>query len=326
MEEIKVLSREEEIVSQYRKYGAGIPSNFVAFYHGGLNAIILERSLMLIHFFDRQVHRGYAVFDTMNMFNRKFYLFDQHMLRFNNSMRLAKLKKPKTPEQIKAIMSRIASLTGQKNLNFRYWCSRGAHNLDIVTPDEDGSVFYLIAMKGRPVEVQKGMQKAYTVDTEVKNPNLAEMKSTNYLLNCMAADKAAEKGGLGVMVTEEGYVTEGSVQAVSFVLKDGTYYAPPYYRALRSVTQDRVLELVEAHLIKTGLVTGISRVKKTVDELKKEAVEMMLLGGERIIPIGSWDDMIISHTVGPVTKKIIKLLEEDYKNPDVTYEATITKL
>eukprot|EP00826_Nyctotherus_ovalis_P004046 TRINITY_DN10838_c0_g4_i1.p1 TRINITY_DN10838_c0_g4~~TRINITY_DN10838_c0_g4_i1.p1 ORF type:complete len:327 (+),score=74.08 TRINITY_DN10838_c0_g4_i1:124-1104(+) len=326
MEKIQVLTREEEIISQYRKYGAKIPSNFVAFYHGGIDAIILERSLMLIHYFDRQVHRGYAVFDTCNMFNRKFYLFDQHMSRFNESMKLANLKPSKTPEQIHAIMSRIASLVGQRNLTFRYWCSRGAHNLDIVTSDEEPTVFYLIAMKGRPVTTEKGLLKAYTVDTEIKSPILAEMKTTNYLLNCLAADKAALKGGLGIMVTEDGYVTEGSVQAVGFVLRDGTYYAPPYYRALRSVTQDRVLELVAARLVKAGLVTRISRVKKTAKELKKEAVEMMLLGGEKVFPVGSWDGVVISDTVGPVTQAITKLLEEDYSNPDMTYEATITKL
>lgn len=326
MDEIPVLTSEDEIISAFRKYGSSIPSNFVAFYHGGIDAIITERSLMMLHFFDRQVHRGYAVFDTCNLFNNKLYLFDQHMDRFKYSIKMANLRWPKTPAQIRAIMSRIASIVGEKNLNFRYWCSRGGKDLDIVTHDKEPCLFYLIAMKGRPVTVQKGLLNAFTVNTEVKCPELAEMKTTNYLLNCLAADKAAKKGGLAVMVTEEGYVTEGSVQAISYILKDGTYYAPPYYRALRSITQDRVIELVEQHLLKSGVVTGISRAKKTVDELKRDTVEMMLLGGERVIPIRSWDGKVISESIGSVTKEIMKLLDEDYSNPDVTYEVTATKL
>ncbi len=326
MEELKVLRSEEEIIASYKKFGEGIPSNFVAFYHGGLDAIILEKRFMMVHFFDRQVHRGYAVFDTCNMFDRKLYLFDQHMVRFSNSMKLANLKRPKTNQQIKDIMFKIATLTGERSLNFRYWCSRGAKDLDVTTSPQEPTVFYLVAMKGRPVTIHKGMHSACTASTEVKGALLAEMKSTNYLLNCLAADEAAAKGCLGVMTTEEGYVTEGTVQAIAFVLKDKTYYAPPYYRALRSITQDRVLELVEKHLIKSGMISGISRTKKKVEELKKEAVEMMLLGGERIIPIKYWDDKLISETVGPVTDMIMRLLEADYKNPDVTYSLPQTKL
>ena len=78
MEEAKVLRGDEEILNAYKAYGAGTSSNFLAFYHGGLNAIIMDPKLMLIHFFDRQVHRGYAVFDTCNMFNRKIYLFETY--------------------------------------------------------------------------------------------------------------------------------------------------------------------------------------------------------------------------------------------------------
>ena len=177
MEEAKVLRGDEEILNAYKAYGAGTSSNFLAFYHGGLNAIIMDPKLMLIHFFDRQVHRGYAVFDTCNMFNRKIYLFEQHMARFHNSMKLANLKKPKTYQQILDIMFKIAALTGEKSLNFRYWCSRGSNNLDITTGVAEPTVFYCVAMKGRPVTVAKGMMNAYTVSTEVKGPFLAEIKN-----------------------------------------------------------------------------------------------------------------------------------------------------
>lgn len=326
MDGIGVLKKEGEILAALKKYGEGIPSNFVAFYHGGINSIITDPKLMCIHFFDRQVHRGYAVFDTCNMINRRLYLFDQHMDRFDNSMRLARLKRPKTAEEIMNIFFKIAAITGEKTLNFRYWCSRGAKDLDITTKNEEPTIFYCVAMKGRPVAVAKELMNAYTVNTEVKGPLLAKAKTTNYLLNCLAADEAAKKGGLAIMKTEDGYVTEGSVQAVAFVLKDKTFYAPPYIRALRSITQDRVLELVETHLVGNGWISKISREKMTVEDLKEQVEEMMLLGGERIIPIASWDDQVISKKKGPVTGKIMKLLQDDYSNSDVTINVPCTKL
>lgn len=326
MDKIRVLDNKDDIVAAFRKYGASIPSNTIAFYHGGLNAIILDRTLMMIHFFDRQVHRGYAVFDTCNMFDLKLYLFDKHISRFKNSMKIANLKSPKTPEQIKAIMTQIVSLTGLKSLVFRFWCSRGAMNLDITTPDEVPTVFYLIATQGSQVSIPSGISNAYTVNVEVKNPILAEMKSNNYLLNCLSADEAAKKNGLGIMVTEDGYVVESSVEAVGFVLKGGIYYAPPFYRALRSITQERALELIQKHLMKSGLIKGISRLRKTVAELKDEVVEMMLLGGEKVVPIGKWDDTFISYKRGPVTEAITKLFKEDYNNPDMSCAITLTKI
>lgn len=320
MEKIKVLSDREEIITEYQKFGTQVPETFVAFYHGGLDAIILDRTLMLVHYFDSQVVRGYCVFDTCKMVNYRLYQFHQHMDRFMSSMEMSKLKRPKTREQICAIMARIASVTGEKSLNFRFWCSRGGLNCDIVTPDEVPTVFYLAAIKAELLSVNQSLNKAFTVDIEIKNPMLASIKSNNYLLNCMAAEQALKKGGIGIMVTEDGYVVEGPIQSVSFVLKDGTYYTPPYFRALRSITQDRMLELVKTQLIPSGKITKISRDKKKVDELKDEAVEMMLMGGDKIVSIRSWDEKVFSHEIGPITKILLKLISEDYTNPEASYE------
>jgi branched-subunit amino acid aminotransferase/4-amino-4-deoxychorismate lyase len=298
----------------------------VAFYHGGLNAIITDPRLMCISFLDKQVQRGYSVFDTCNIFNSRLYLFEKHMNRFSHSMKVAKLQPPKTSAEIKQIFFTIANLVGQKSLNFRYWCSRGGQDLDITSKSTSPTVFYCVAMKGRPVQIAKGMADAYTTTTEVKGRALAEIKTTNYMLNCLAAEEAKRKGGLAIMKTEDGYVTEGSVQAVGFVLKDKTFYAPPYVRALRSITMDRVLELIEKHLIPSDVVSKISRVKMTVDQLKEEVAEMMLLGGERVVPIRKWDELVISEKEGPVTEKIMQLLEDDYTNSEVTIQVTATSL
>jgi branched-subunit amino acid aminotransferase/4-amino-4-deoxychorismate lyase len=164
MEEVKVLKREEDILNAYKSYGKNISTNFVAFYHGGINAIITDPKMMMVHFFDRQVHRGYAVFDTLNMFNNKLYLFGEHMSRFHNSMKIAKLTPPKTDKQIMQLMFKIAAVAGEKTLNFRFWCSRGAKNLDITTPSAEPTIFYCVAMKGRPVSIARGMMNAFTKD------------------------------------------------------------------------------------------------------------------------------------------------------------------
>lgn len=325
MEDIRVLSNKEEIIAEYLKFGTQVPECFVAFYHGGLNAILLDRTLMLVHYFDRQVHRGYCVFDTLKMTNHRLYQFHQHMDRFTSSMAIAKLKPPKTPEQICEIIARIASATGESDLSFRFWCSRGALDCNITTPDEVPTVFYLAAIKGEAVPMKESLSKAFTVDIEIKSPLLASIKTTNYLLNCMAADQAAKKGGAGIMVTDDGYIVEAAVQSPSFVLKDGTYYTPPYVRALRSITQDRMLELVKTKLIPSGLITKISRDRKKVDELKNEALEMMLMGGDKITPIGSWDEKEFSNEVGPITKILMKLIAEDYTSPEASYKIQVTK-
>lgn len=326
MEDIRILNGEQEILQAYKEFGNTFPKKFIAFYHGGLNAIITDTRLMCIHFFDKQVHRGYAIFDTLNLINNKLYLFDQHMSRFFNSIRLAKLRPAKTKNEIKKIFFKIAMNSGEKDLSFRYWCSRGGKDLDITTKESEPTIFYCIAIKGQAVTLPKGMSDAYTTSTEVKGKYLAQMKTTNYLLNCLAADEAAKKGGLGVMVTEDGYVTEGSVQGIACVLKDKSFYAPPYIRALRSITLDRVLYLVEKYLVSAGIVTGITRGKMKLGDLKEQVEEMMLMASERIVPVKSWDGVEISKEIGPVTEKILKLFEDDLQNPEVTIDVPTTKI
>ena len=220
----------------------------------------------MIHFFDRQVHRGYAVFDTCTMVDKRLYLFDKHMDRFFNSMMRTKLSPPCTKDQMKNLLSQIAVATGFGDLYFRLWCSRGGSQFNISAPDKDPTVFYIMALpKNRTFLCDEGIADAYTVSTEVKGDFLASVKTTNYLLNSMAADEAAKKKGEPVFVTEDGYVTEAAVDAITFITKDKTYYTPPCVRALRSITQERGLELAEKHLLSTGKIKKISRERKKID-------------------------------------------------------------
>jgi branched-subunit amino acid aminotransferase/4-amino-4-deoxychorismate lyase len=321
---VKVLETDEEIISALKEFGKELPKNLVGYYNGALKAIIKDPAFMLIPFVDKIVHRGFAVFDTASVHNGKLYNIENHLDRFFFSMGRAQIKPPNTREEIKEILLALAASTNEPSLHLRYWASRGGNDLSITTAPDTPTRLYAMAIKTHPFN-GPGPSKCFTTEMPVKPTFLAEFKSTNYLINCRSGDEAKAKGGFPVSVDEEGYVMESHIFGCSFILDDGSFFTPPYKRVLISTTNDRVIALVQTHLVAKGVVKAVLREPRMLaSELKERTKEMMLCGNDFVVPVTQWDDAKFGDEPGPITKQIQELYNADHEDEalliDVPYK------
>jgi branched-subunit amino acid aminotransferase/4-amino-4-deoxychorismate lyase len=161
--------------------------------------------------------------------------------------------------------------------------------------------------------MRTGIPEATVLDTPMKPPLLATIKSNNYLLNVLAHMEAVDRGGtFGVLVDDEGYVAESCVLNTAFVTDDGTLRTPPFGGILPGTTIRRVMDLASGELTREGLISSVSQAPLLASEVRGDLIsEMFLCGGDtHLYPVTSWDGVAVgAGEVGPVARRLIELLD-----------------
>lgn len=301
-----IIATREEVRSLMKsKFKLNNP--VLAFYTSHLDRLIKDEDLMVIPMYDRQIHRAHAIFDTVDIINNRLILLDEHLNRMANSCKLVNID---LPMPLSVIREKIIDLAAfcvsfynleNKNFNIRYWVSSGGENFGILP--SGSSKFYAVAF-GSDNASDSTLLKEFTIDQiEPKTGVLALAKTTNYLVNSLIAMEAKKKGGfLGVMVTKEGIVLEGPIANVGFIWKNGDFVTSSFDRVLKGTTLIEAMNYIREELIPKGIVKNIVQKDFTVKDVYENAVEMMILGGNKILPVGSLNNVEISKEVGRITK------------------------
>jgi branched-subunit amino acid aminotransferase/4-amino-4-deoxychorismate lyase len=316
---IKILESEEEIITELKSRSTDISSNIVSFYNGALKAIITNRAFMQLHLMDKLIQYSYGVFDTCHMEDNQLYNLENHLDRFFNSMEIAKIQAPLTRSKTKEILLTLASTAKHSPLHLRFWASRGGFTGDITTPTDCPSILYALAIKlSLPIFPPTAI--CVTSPLPPKPHYLAQMKTTNYLLNCLAGDYAKQSGAFPVILDQDGCVTEAHIFGLGFVLEGGVYYTPAYTAGvLRSTTNDRVICAIKQAMQKEGAVIKEIRREPFLKAhfLKHNALEMMLLGADTVIRVTKWDDVDFSTRGLGITQIIQQMFLQDHQNQEV---------
>ena len=159
--------------------------------------------------------------------------------------------------------------------------------------------------------------RVMTTTYPIKAPIYAITKATNYLPNVLMQMEAKESGfDNGVFIDADGHVGESSNMNVAFVTRDGVLAHPKFDRILAGCTSIRLLELATG-LRNQGMLKGIDVRDVPVAEARASR-EMLLIGSSvKVAPIVQWDDRMIGDgKPGPVSKALLKLLDEDMQNSE----------
>mmetsp|Transcript_8063 Transcript_8063/g.9148 ORF Transcript_8063/g.9148 Transcript_8063/m.9148 type:complete len:148 (-) Transcript_8063:45-488(-) len=141
--------------------------------------------------------------------------------------------------------------------------------------------------------------------------NLDTVKNTNYVANSYAASTSKSKGGyIGIIVDSNDYILEASMANVGVVLKNGKLIIPSFERTLAGTTVVLAIKYIENNLLKNGAIEEFSREDVLVETIKNEAKELMLFGGNNVVPILSLDGVQISEKPGPVAKALLAFLNQ----------------
>jgi branched-chain amino acid aminotransferase len=126
---------------------------------------------------------------------------------------------------------------------------------------------------------------------------------SNYLNGYLARKDAKRRGfDIGILLSTDGFLAEGSTESI-FIVKDGVLKTPPLGRVLSSITRMSILQAVPVIDIpvKEGPVSA--------DELMDADEIFTAHTGIKVEPVSRLGERELQ-TPGPVTQKVMKLMED----------------
>jgi 4-amino-4-deoxychorismate lyase len=309
----------DDVLARFKALRSRQPVNFFAFYSSQLGGVVTDPALMVLPFDDHIVHRGHGIFDTAGLVNGNIYDLEAHLDRFLLSAERSKLRLPGSRQEMRDIIVRTTAISGRRDGSIRYWLSSGPGSLEL-TPAAGSEPGFFVMVFGGLAYPERWLTEGARVMTTtypIKAPIYAITKATDYLPNVLMQMEAKEAGfDNGVFIDEDGHVGESSNMNVAFVTSDGVLAHPKFDHILAGCTSLRILELATA-LQDEGLLKGIEVRDITVAEARR-AREMLLIGSSvKVAPIVLWDEHVIGNgKPGPVSKALLRLLDEDMRNSD----------
>jgi 4-amino-4-deoxychorismate lyase len=307
-----VLARLEEMRSRQ-------PVNYYAFYSSQLGGVVTDPALMVLPFDDHIVHRGHGIFDTAGLVNGRIYDLEAHLDRFLLSAERSNLRLPASRADMRDIIVKTTAASGRRDGSIRYWLSSGPGSLEL-TPAAGAEPGFFVMIFGGLVYPERWLTRGARVMTTsypIKAPIYAITKATDYLPNVLMQMEAKAKGfDNGVFIDDAGHVGESSNMNVAFVTSGGVLAHPTFDHILAGCTSLRLLDLAE-RLRTEGVLKGIEVRDITVAEARASR-EMLLVGSSvKVAPVVQWDDQVIGDgKPGPISKALLRLLDEDMTNGD----------
>ena len=269
-----------------------------------------EKENAKISVFDHGLLYGDGVFEGIRFYNGRVFRLHEHIDRLYDSAHAICLKVGLAKEALTEALLETIRLNELRDGYLRLVVTRGCGDLGLNPNLCPKATVFIIASKitlYSEEKYEKGLEVVTCATRRIPHGALSPMvKSLNYLNNVMAKIEAQQAGaGEGLMLNEQGFVSECTGDNI-FTVKKGVIYTPPISSgALSGVTRNVVFEMA-AELGITILEPNMTRYDIFT------ADECFLTGtAAEIIPAVKLDTREIgSGTPGPLTRKLIERFRE----------------
>jgi branched-chain amino acid aminotransferase len=194
----------------------------------------------VISVFDHGFLYGDGVFEGIRVYRGNVFRLHEHMVRLYESAKSILLDIPYALEELEAYVVETVRKNQLRDAYIRLIVSRGNGPLGLDPAECERAIniypqsFYDSGITAVTVPTRRNLPDAL-------NPRV---KSLNYLNNILAKSEAKQVGaGEAIILSSDGYVTEGSSDNI-FIVKDNAIYTPPcYLGALKGITRQTVIEV-----------------------------------------------------------------------------------
>eukprot|EP01015_Nassula_variabilis_P009406 TRINITY_DN1743_c0_g1_i14.p1 TRINITY_DN1743_c0_g1~~TRINITY_DN1743_c0_g1_i14.p1 ORF type:complete len:310 (-),score=60.56 TRINITY_DN1743_c0_g1_i14:49-978(-) len=292
-------------------------------YTSDLDVIVNDQALMFIPIDDKIINRGVGVQESLSIKRNKIYQLTEHIQRLKKSCRLANINLPVTDEVlVQKVKETVAyafkthTIPPDYLTNLRIIITGGAGNFGI-HPNVSGT-FYVIVSKGRSLQGTTYLEASseFTIPEVPPKPNLlAQMKSTNYMLNYLVAAKAKEYGGFwGVFVDSEDHLLETSIANLGIIDNENNFVIPPFETSLAGTTLMKCLDYVKTSLVPKGTIKNVVQRRIKRAEVYSNTKELLFFGGEKVVPVVNLDGRKVGSGVkGPICDILQAIVEEGFE-------------
>ena len=263
-----------------------------------------------ISVFDHGLLYGDGVFEGIRFYNGRVFRLEEHIARLFDSAKAICLDIGMSPADATEALLETIRRNELRDGYVRLVVTRGVGDLGLNPANCPRATVIIIASKITlypPDKYENGLHVVTCATRQIPHGALSSMvKSLNYLNNILAKIEAAQAGaGEGLMLNEQGYVTECTGDNI-FTVKNGRIFTPPISSgALAGVTRAVVIEIA------AEMGIPISEPDMTRYDIYT-AEECFLTGtAAEIIPAVRLDNRVIgTGSPGPVTKRLTARFHE----------------
>ncbi|WP_028609609.1 aminodeoxychorismate lyase [Paenibacillus harenae] len=285
-----------------------------------LNGSVKDASEAVISVYDHGFLYGIGLFETFRTYKGKPYLLDRHLSRLHSGCEQLGITYRADLDGITALVRELLAANGLEDGYVRLTVSAGEGELGLPAGDyEQPSELLLVKALPAVSEAAHLRGKELRLLRTLRNTPEGEtrFKSLQYMNNIIAKREllasGASPGAEGVMLSRDGWLTEGIVSNLFFV-QAGVVYTPSIATGiLPGITRAKVLELARetGYETKEGLYSW---------ERLLESDEIWLTNSiQELVPVTSLTDMdgrstaIGPSEAGPITKRLLSLYRETTK-------------
>lgn len=216
-----------------------------------INGKFLSRDEAKVSVLDHGFLYGSGVFETMRAYNANVFMIDKHIERLFRSAEAIYLNIPMGKLEIKKAIKDTVRKNRLKDAYIRITISRGEGEpgLDPDLCQSPTVVIYVKEFKPYPEEWYKEGIKITVTSIKKGAPDYIKipLKACNYYLpNFFAKLEAKKRGAVeGIMLTEDGYIAEGTVSNIFIVSKRILITPPAGPDVLDGVTREIVIQIAK---------------------------------------------------------------------------------
>lgn len=277
--------------------------------------LVVTPEKAMVPAFDRSFHFGDSVYEVCRTYDGVPLAMEDHLRRLKQSSKLAYFESFPNIELIQKMVKQTThayfQAHGNHDVYIRVVVSRGFSDLNISTK-VSSSPYALVFVKEleKPVPEQYASGVHYAVVQRRRNhPSALDpaMKSGNYLNNVLALAEAQKMGAVdAILLSQQGFVTEGTTNNVYGVTREGTVItAPLSVGILAGITREMVFEAcrLEGIPIEEKLFTEAELKLCTEAFLSSSIKEIMPITTLTGVPVGNGKP-------GPITQKLHHTLKK----------------
>lgn len=259
-----------------------------------------------ISVFDHGLLYGDGVFEGIRFYRGRVFRLEEHVTRLYDSARALLLTIPITPEEMTEVVISTIRANGLRDGYVRLVITRGPGGLGL-SPYRCKKASVICIAATIQLYDQKCYEEGLKVATcSTRRPTGASLdpaiKSLNYLSNVMGKIEAIAAGAEeGVMLNEQGYVSECTGDNI-FVVKNGVIHTPPRSAGiLDGITRRAVIELAGA--------AGYSLIERDMTRYDLYVADELFLTGTaaEVVPVHLYDERVIGDgKPGPITRRLMQ--------------------
>jgi len=248
---------------------------------------------------DLALLRGYGVFDFFRTYGGNPIFMREHIRRLENSAREVGIPLPWSTDELINIVHATIERNDHKESNVRVIVT-GGPSPDFKTPQGKPRLLVLVT-EMQPIP-QWWYTKGVAIITVASERTIPKAKSIDYISGTIAMKKARETGAVEAVYTDRnGLVREGTTSNIFLVLNGDL--VTPGKGILSGITRQTILDLSRQ--------VCHCEIRDTATEALYRAEEIFISGSNKgLVPVIRVNDrMVADGRIGPITRSIMKLLE-----------------